>query len=140
MKRWICIVFAIFLILCTAAYADGFDLDSLSITELLDLQTELDHKIVELSPYEDCVLYSGKYVVGEDLEEGNYVFNCVKVESNYFNQCYLRFLVWDESTGEYKDRMDDWGANLYVDEQYSSRVHANEIIDVESGILIAHKR
>lgn len=144
MKRMSWLVFTLLLVFavlsCGVANAEGIDIDSLSVKELLDLQTKIDHKIVELSPYEDCILYEGKYIVGKEIEAGTYVLDCVYARENVFHQCFVRLNYFDDSKGEYVVYETDWGANLYTDEKYSVTLKENDMIDVDDGILVAHKR
>ncbi len=141
-KLWLMItlVYVVSVILCGMAVAEGIDLDSLSVKELLDLQTQLDHKIVELSPYENCVLYEGKYIAGKEFEPGTYVFDCVSVRENTFHQCYVHLYCLDKDTGEYVENETIWGANLYLDEKLSATLEENDMIEIEDGILVAHMR
>ena len=121
MKRIVCLYIALTIVLCGIAFAENINIDSLSIKELLDLQSQIDHKIVDLSPYENCVLYEGKYIAGKEIEAGTYVFDCVLVQENIFDQCYVHLYCLDDDTGEYVENKTIWGANLYLAEKVATK-------------------
>lgn len=53
----------------------SLDIDSMTDFELIELQQKVQEKIFEYDEYAKFALYPGVYVVGEDIDEGNYVVN-----------------------------------------------------------------
>lgn len=70
MKRIIPVVLAFCLIFGTFAYAEGIDLASLSIEELVQLRNDLTDELFNRSG--GVPLAEGKYVVGKDIAPGAY--------------------------------------------------------------------
>lgn len=87
MKRFIVVLLAVLLI-SGSALAEEIDFSGMSLSELLALHEKLDAAIQEEF---DCALdpssmYQGVYVVGKDIEAGNYLFTSI---SKTFFMCHL---------------------------------------------------
>ena len=80
MKKLIVVWFFVALIFVSAfgTFAEGFDLDSMSEYDLLELLFEVQEKIYTRNEFSDFVVFSGNYEVGVNFDPGTYVFKVLK--------------------------------------------------------------
>lgn len=66
-------IFLVLAMFVTPAFAESMDLSSMSMDELFALRVALNSEISSRLLGETTAIYSGKYVVGEDIKPGTYV-------------------------------------------------------------------
>ena len=81
MKKIACIILATALF-AMPVYAADIDRTSMSDEELLDIQTRADEETSNSSLEVSAVLSGGKYVGGEDIKTGRYVFTPVQTRES----------------------------------------------------------
>ena len=83
MKKIACIILATALF-AMPVYAADIDRTSMSDEELLDIQTRADEETSNSSLEVSAVLSGGKYVGGEDIKTGRYVFTPAQTSARVF--------------------------------------------------------
>ena len=114
------------LLLCVAlmvgtAVADEIDLTKLSSHELLELSLQINNELHLRGESNEGYLYQGVYVVGEDIEEGRYLFKCERLIQNkrdfgeiYVDSPHERLQGCElRSDGEWSGRLRE-GAKLHL--------------------------
>lgn len=77
MKRKILTLLATMTFISTPVYASAdIDISSLSVEQLIDLRSKINATIAENGG--DNLIGMGKYVVGVDIKEGTFSFQCTK--------------------------------------------------------------
>lgn len=92
----ICITIAL-LILSVCALAESLDLDAMTLDQLISLELDVQKKIYEQDPMAKHVLYPGTYIVGDDIDAGDYLVQCVSLMSD---EKYVR-LIHRDANGEH---------------------------------------
>ena len=70
---------AVMLVMSIVACAEGVDLSSYSIDDLINLKTAIDQELIDRNYEGGFYLNPGIYVIGEDIEAGRYTFRCVRL-------------------------------------------------------------
>ena len=98
MKKIVAIFVTIaLLILPFYALAESIDLDSMTLDQLISLELAVQKKIYEQDPMAKCVLYPGTYIVGDDIDAGDYLVQCVSLMPD---DKYVR-LIHRDANGEH---------------------------------------
>lgn len=109
MKRLI-IVFGCMLMLTFPAFAENLDVSDMTSEELIKLRDEISNEFaargVEIFP-------SGRYVVGRDINPGNYLYTCCKIAES---QEYVSIYLYKDETAE--ENHDSILARLDSGEEY----------------------
>lgn len=79
MKKLVLLIVAMLLFSIMAVRAEGIDLSGMTTEELIELDLQISEELHSRESVTNNYLYQGNYTVGEDLEEGRYVFKCTKV-------------------------------------------------------------
>ena len=77
MKRFLFVLAILLLIaaiLPSVSIADGFDLSSMSLEELLTLRNDINDEINKRVIQPSMAIYNGAYIVGVDIKAGRYLF------------------------------------------------------------------
>lgn len=77
MKKFLAILL-VFVFFSSFSFAESIDLESMSEFELIELQHSIQERLYEIDNHREFVLYPGVYVIGEDLEAGQYVFSVLE--------------------------------------------------------------
>lgn len=88
----------------TVAYAEDSSFESMSNAELFDLRMQIDSVIASREDYKNGIIYSGKYICGEDIKAGVYDITTIKVIDGYY-YVYVRI---DHNDGREYDHYDMW--------------------------------
>ena len=75
MKKIFCMLLVVMLFI-PVAYAETFDLSSLSYDELIELRARITEKIMASPEWKEIKVSMGQLVVGQDIPAGSY---CVKL-------------------------------------------------------------
>ena len=74
MKRFLISFICLVMVLsCFVCYSEGIDLESMSDFELIELQLKVQEAIYQYDPTSGFAIYPGVYIVGEDIEAGDYI-------------------------------------------------------------------
>ena len=141
MKRVLCLV--VFFVLCFAGHTyalELIDLDSLSEYELFELQAEIQDKIFEIDPNARCFMYSGVYIVGEDIDPGSYVVKLV--DPNERNPvCYID--IWKGTDYNSHIELREGQIQFYPDDlSFMAQVnlHSGTSFEIHNGVYQFIKR
>lgn len=117
MKRYIsifCVVVLVMLFSAPLAWAESFDLSSLSYEELIELGTKIQSEIMSRPEFKKVLVPPGAYKVGEDIPVGKWTITASE------GMCEV---YWGKKLDEYGvevpyndriDDLDDWGNNSSV--------------------------
>ena len=135
MKKLATVLFVLVLLFTSWSYAETMDLESLTLEELVDLSIRINEMIFERDQLNHNVLYPGTYIVGEDLDPGTYVFQCLKVDGGV-NTKVKYGIDGEESI------LNDHDSNSYLEEGevYQAKLEDNYYVRIEDGIVMAQKR
>ena len=74
------LVFALTFSICVAEEMSSFNLEEMSLEELLNLDMAIQEEIYNRDQFNEIVLFPGKYVIGQDLNAGTYIVICQHLE------------------------------------------------------------
>ncbi len=83
-RRLSCLLF-VCLLLGSVAFANGFDLSSLSDAEIVDLLNKVNAEIVSRGINKTAKLPQGAYIAGKDIPVGKYIFTVMAVGDDWGN-------------------------------------------------------
>lgn len=91
MKKVFVVAIAITMLLSISAFADGMNVEKMSLEELISLRETIDSEIQTRLGFSDDIIGSGYYVVGEDIKAGKYELQCVLAQNGEdpYEQCHL---------------------------------------------------
>lgn len=113
MKKIVLLIVALLLVSIMAVCAEEIDLNGMTTEELIELNLQISEELHSRNESGDKYLYQGAYTVGEDLEEGRYVFKCEKVIENKrgYGEIYLR-QTHERPQGARMQPGDEWSGRL----------------------------
>lgn len=113
MKKLVLLIVALLLVSIMAVRAEEIDLSGMTTKELIELDLQISEELHSRDEYDSKYLYQGAYTVGEDLEEGRYVFKCEKVIENKrgYGEIYLQ-QTHERPQGARMLSGDEWSARL----------------------------
>lgn len=122
-----------FLLVCilfvTPVFAEGMDLSSMSVEELIQLHNQIDEILADKFKCELDVIYPGTYVVGRDIKEGRYLLNCLRTGSvNYW------IITFYENEEEFKNRNSLTKENLQIGDQVQINLSDGMVIKIGEGL------
>lgn len=130
MKKILCVL-AVFVLFTLPALAEGFDLSSMSLEELISLYQQIGDEISDrVGLAKTNRIGRGSYVVGKDIQSGYYDFVCL--ETGYFdsgtpdNDIYIYLLVGDTAA--------DIGDRVYWEQRFEIGAHVT--FNLEEGTLL----
>lgn len=86
MKKFVAVISILLLLFCHfSAISEEIDLESMSTNELMQLQIMVQDELYKRDRFMDCFLNPGEYIVGEDIEPGDYLVHCVSVYNGSVN-------------------------------------------------------
>lgn len=89
MRRFILLTLVLAVIFCgTTAFAEKYDLSQFSNQQLLDLYECVREEMSDRGISATRSLYSGKYIVGEDILPGTYKITCTGTEAEDLGNAY----------------------------------------------------
>lgn len=131
-----------FLLVCilfvTPVFAEGMDLSSMSVEELIQLHNQIDEILADKFKCELGVIYPGIYVVGKDIKEGRYLLNCLKTGMVNF---WIITLYENEDEFENRNRL--YNENLEIGGQAQLNLTDGMVIEIHDGlgmITVAEKQ
>ncbi len=101
MKRIIALILVL-LCMTLPALAEGIDIESMDLNDLLILHAKIDARIAELlaCSVDTETIYQGSYTVGKDIIPGRYLLTCNKDTDDKWDQDFVIWLYQSEE--EYK--------------------------------------
>lgn len=80
MKKIVSLLLVMLLLACSAAYAESIDVAGMPDDELIALYESVKAEMQErgISHSSSKTLIEGKYIVGEDIEPGDYIITCTQ--------------------------------------------------------------
>lgn len=113
MKKICLMVVAMLLVSIFSAFAEGIDLSGMTTEELINFEFRIKEELKSRDQLTDGYLYQGVYTIGEDLEEGRYVFRCEKYIENKreYGEIYLS-RSHERPQGTRMQIGDEWSARL----------------------------
>lgn len=113
MKKLVLLIVSLLLVSVMVVHADGIDLSGMTTEELIELDLQISEELHSRESVTNNYLYQGNYTVGEDLEEGRYVFKCEKVIENKrgYGEIYLQ-QTHERPQGARMQPGDEWSARL----------------------------
>ena len=106
------------MIICAAimvgnSIAESVDLSIMTFNELVDLALQISNELHSRGESDNNYLYQGVYTVGEDIEEGRYLFKCEKLIENKRDHGEIYVRTPDERPQGCEMRSDEkWSARL----------------------------
>lgn len=113
MKKLVLLIVSLLLVSVMAVHAEGIDLSRMTTEELIELDLLISEELHSRNESGNKYLYQGAYTVGEDFEEGRYVFKCEKVIENKrgYGEIYFRN-EHERPQGAQMQQGDEWSARL----------------------------
>ena len=123
----------------TSCFSEGIDLDSLSETELVDLQFAVQSKIFELDPLSNLVFYPGHYIVGKDIEPGTYLIMPIKNVDSKWDQDFFDVYVYEskEARDNSESAIDHHG--LHYDSPYKMTLEEGNFVSLSYAVYTMTK-
>lgn len=119
---------ALILVLFTVpAFAESIDLSSMSLDELFTLRNALSSEISNRLSGDASAIYSGKYVVGEDIKSGTYILYADMPSAKYITI----EITWPDKTH------DSIFEQIKINESFYLNLEEGSILDLD-GIQSAH--
>lgn len=122
-----------FLLVCilfvTPVFAEGVDLSSMSVEELIQLHNQIDEILADKFKCELDVIYPGTYVVGRDIKEGRYILNCLK--TGIVNFWIITFY---ENEEELENRNSLTNENLRIGDQVQINLIDGMVVEIDDGL------
>ena len=81
MKR-VLILIVLLMLLCSTALSEELDLTIISLDELVTLRRGIDAEILDRIGSDSSSIYSGNYIVGEDISAGKYTIKCLELSGH----------------------------------------------------------
>lgn len=129
MKRIIVVTSIILLVFCfVSAIAEGIDLEAMSTDDLVQLQIKIQDELYKRDRFMDCFLNPGEYIVGEDIEPGDYLVHCVDT-LNTIGKC--RFALVDIETNKDIDHNYDFR----IDQLYRLNMKIGSKLVFKDGVI-----
>lgn len=103
MRRIALLLSVIMFIVGLPCLAESINLTELSVEELIDLELSIQGEIANRDTENSHILYSGYYIVGEDIEAGRYkayVLKCDREEGGWIKTYYLKDSYTEDDIGE----------------------------------------
>ena len=95
MKRAVALIVLFIMIIGSVGICESLDLGSMTEFELVELLIKVQDALYEYEPNLDFVFYPGTYVVGEDIEAGNYLVSVLEYRDE--NEPVVSFVtVWPD--------------------------------------------
>ena len=123
MKKIVVALIACIAIFTFSCLAEGFNLSDMSDEELKQLSLDIAEELHSRSAKDSKYLYSGTYVVGVDIDEGRYLFECVNTLYEKYN--YGNISVYSKSDDHGSDH-----ASLGKDLKWSVRLYNEDVIKI----------
>ncbi len=128
-------ILATLLIVCTlfttTVYAASVDVTSMTTDDLLELKEAINSEILKRFGTEGDSIYTGKYIVGEDIKSGMYVITFPSKNSDYD---YGQVIVYPTVECEWSDRE---VITLRIGEEGYLELNDGNVIDVSylTGVI-----
>jgi hypothetical protein len=119
MKKLVLLIVALLLVSIVVVHAEGIDLSEMTTEELIELDLAITEELRGRDTIVENYLYQGKYVVGEDFEEGRYLLKCSKVLND--RDGYGSISVYTDGRGN--DH-----ANLMLNHEWSVDLRNSDIL------------
>lgn len=75
MRKLISMLLLLLIIFCNTTYAEGIDIASMSLEEIVELHKMIDAEIDARISCEESLIPSGVYVAGKSIKSGSYVLS-----------------------------------------------------------------
>lgn len=120
-------IFLVLSMFIIPAFAEGMDLSSMSMDELYALRVALNSEISSRLLGETTAIYSGKYVVGEDIKPGTYVLYADMPSAKYVT---IK-ITWPDKNHE------SIFEQIKINESFYLNLEEGSVLDLD-GIQTAH--
>ena len=132
-KRTVCALLAIALVMmcfCFSVPAEeetaAYNLTVMEDDELMALLDSVKAELAARELGEGDAFYAGRYVVGEDIGEGNFLYTCVSSKNSF---AYVSIYTLDENN-EY---VSDYGERVYPGDSFHVSLKEGEMLEVMYG-------
>ncbi len=128
-KIVVMMVMLIMLVALVPAHAESIDLEALSLDELVSLRNRITDIISTRTVSSENEIYSGEYIVGEDIKPGKYILTFVRLVEDC-SHGKVSLLHKDESGKYYYDDV----VGLSIGEEYYLDLTEGMRIDIRDGV------
>lgn len=135
MKKLCLAMVLVMLFSMVCAFAESVDLSGLSDDELIELDFQIQEEISNRDNFMDSILYPGKYIVGEDLEEGEYIVKCLKLINEDYVYGYVELYPETEPHGDSIDY-----SALELGDEYRLKLTKGNCITIGQALIGYVKR
>lgn len=135
MKK-LCLVLILALLFSTVCgFAEGIDLSGMSSDELIALSIEVQKAIDEKGSDIGSFMYPGMYIVGKDIDEGEYVLSVIRFPKD--GDVMASVYVFEDEDAS-KEELESFG--LEIGDEHRIKVSDGNMIYIKRGVLGYVKR
>lgn len=128
MKKFSLLLVLVLLLSVFSAFAEGIDLSGMSLDELVELDFELQQRIVELDESKGEYVYPGEYNEGRDLESGSYLLRCIRLMPDAEEM----YITIHDSTGNDYELVDI--TDMSIGDEYRISLEEGYQLIIEDGV------
>lgn len=128
MKKFVAVISILALLFClVSAFAEGIDLENMTTDELVALQIQVQDELYKRDRFMNCFLNPGEYIIGEDIEPGDYLIHCV--DSDFASGCILDAIDIETSADVIR------AVRIKKDALYRANLSSGTLLRMRGGVI-----